>query len=259
MRSGRALDARLRAATGILAGVILGLTAEGVAAATITLSNPSFEDPDVTDGQMLGALNPDATTVPGWGSSFSGIGLTGGGVHDPVDAQYPGATGDGAPLPGTADGGQALFLQGTLAGNTQSFATATSVATVADQTTYTLTAAVGNPLDGDPGDVAVQILVSGLVVAEATADATGLPDGTFTDLVAVFTAGVGDPLTGGTLKVRLFQTVNANALQIAHFDRVTLEDSTVPEPAGAALLAAGAAVLAAFGNRRAWAGLGRNG
>ena len=71
-----------------MAVLLLTLTSEAARAAPIALTNPSFENPDVTDGQMLGALNPDNTTVPGWGSSFSGLGLTSGGIHDPQDAQY---------------------------------------------------------------------------------------------------------------------------------------------------------------------------
>lgn len=234
----------------LAAAALAGAVAAPAAAAPIVLPNPSFDAPVLADGGHANALNAESTTVPGWGSSFGGIGVSGGGVHDPQDAEYPGATGDDAPLPGTADGGQALFLQGSITANSESFATASAVATVQANVTYTLTAAVGNPLSAEPGSVFVEILVNGSRVAQATADATSLPDGTFTDLTTAYTAPASGPQVGGALKVRVRQTVTANVLQQVYFDNLELHDSTVPEPARPLLLLVGAALLAAARSAR---------
>lgn len=220
-----------------------------VQALPIAVPNASFEAVALADGAEAKALNADGATVPGWTSVFAGPGVSGGGGHDPQDAQFAGATGDDAALPGSADQGQALFLEGTVAGNTESFSTTAAVATVEAGTTYTLTVAVGDPLDAEPGAVAIQLLVDGTKVAETVADGTALAEGDFTDLTASFAAAAGDPRVGGQLKIRLRQQVTASARQRVYFDRVELEDDVVPEPAASLLLAAGAAVLAASGRR----------
>lgn len=232
------------------AALLAGLLAAAAGAAPIAVPNASFEDPDATDGQMFGALGPGDVT--GWGPSFAGVGVSGGGVHDPQDAQYAGSTGDGMALPGDADQGQALFLQGTVAGNTESFITLTDLATIEEDTTYTLTVAVGNPLDAEPGEVRLQILAAGGPVATTTIDPGTLPDGTFTDVEAQLVTAVGDPLTGLGLRVRVFQLVSANELQIVHFDDIRLDADTVvvPEPAEAWLLLAGGAALLGAGRAR---------
>jgi hypothetical protein len=212
--------------------------------APIAVPNASFEDVALADGARANALGSDAATVPGWTSVFAGPGVSNGGTHDPQDAQFAGSSGDDAPLPGTADQGQALFLQGSVAGNTESFSSTAAVATVQADTTYTLTVAVGDPLDAEPGEVALQLLVNGTKVAETLADGTTLAEGGFSDLVTTFATAPGDPRAGGQLKIRLRHAVTANGFQQVYVDRVELEDSAVPEPAAALLVATGAALLA---------------
>lgn len=229
--------------TGLAALALAGLSAPA-AGAPISVANPSFEAVALADGARANALNADSATVPGWTSVFAGPGVSNGGTHDPQDAEFAGATGDDAALPGTADQGQALFLRGTVAGNTESFSTTANVATVEADTTYTLTVAVGDPLDAEPGEVAIQLLVNGTKVAETIADGASLAEGSFTDVVAVFATTPGDPRAGGQLKIRLRHEVTLAALQAVYFDRVELEDTAVPEPAAVLLAAAGASVLA---------------
>ena len=232
------------------AALLAALLTAAAGAAPIAVPNASFEDPDVNDGQMFGALGPGDVT--GWGPAFAGVGVSGGGVHDPQDSHYAGSTGDGTALPGDADQGQALFLQGTVAGNSESFVTLSDLATIAEDTTYTLTVAVGNPLDAEPGEVRLQILAAGGPVATTFLDPGTLPDGTFTDVDTQLVTGVGDPLAGLPLRVRVFQLVSENELQIVHFDdvRLTTDAVVVPEPAGAWLLLAGGAALLGAGRVR---------
>jgi hypothetical protein len=235
---------------GTLAAAIVvaaALAAPG-AAAPIAVPNDSFESPDINDGATLAIVTLDLVTIPGWTASLAGAGISQGGITDPTDTQFPGATGDGAALPGTADGGQTVFLRGSLAGNTEVFVTIDPVATVEAGQTYTLTVAVGNALDSDPGDVAIQIAVNNSVVAQTTANDASLPEGTFTDLQAVYVAPASGPQVGGGLKVRVRQAVTGAGNQFAYFDRIELEDGAVPEAGAPLLLATGAAAL--LGARR---------
>ena len=211
-------------------------------AAPIAVPNDTFDLPDIADGATLAIVTLDLTTIPDWTASLAGAGSTQGGIIDPQDAQFAGATGDGAALPGTADGGQAVFLRGSLAGNTEVFVTINPVATVVAGETYTLTVAVGNALDSDPGDVAIQLAVNNSVVAQTMANDASLPEGTFTDLQAVYVAP--PSAAGGALKIRVRQLVTGAGNQTAYFDRIELEDGAVPEPGAPLLLAIGAAALA---------------
>lgn len=228
---------------------LAGALAAPAVAAPISVPNDTFQLPAVNDGAALYINTLDLVTIPGWTASLSGPGITQGGITDPLDAQFPGATGDDAALPGTADGGQAVVLRGSLAANTQVFVTIDPLATVEAGETYTLTVAVGNALDSDPGDVAIQITVNNNVVAQTTANDASLPEGTFTDLQLVYVAPASGPLVGGTLKVRLRQLVTGAGNQYAYFDRIEFEDGAVPEPGAPLLLAAGATALACAGRR----------
>jgi len=233
----------------LLATIVLAL-AGATEAAPVSLPNSSFEDPDLADGTRANALNFDTMTVPGWASGFAGPPVSGGGVEDPLDAQFAGATGNASPLPGTAEGPQAIFLQGTLASNSQSYSTTLPATILEADTTYTLTVAIGNPLDSEPGDVLLEFLVNGSPTAETVIPAGTLPDGTFTDHQLVLVLAPGDPLDGGELDLRVRQEQTANILQTVYFDDVRLEDTAVPEPVAAALLAVGIGVLAGAARRR---------
>ncbi|MGI9432319.1 MAG: hypothetical protein ACR2PQ_08905 [Myxococcota bacterium] len=236
-------------ARAILLATFVLATSGATGAAPISVPNPSFEDPDLADGTRANALNFDTVTVPGWASSFAGPPVSGGGLEDPSDLQFAGATGNASPLPGTAQGSQATFLQGTLASNSQSFSTTLPVAILEADTTYTLTVAIGNPLDSEPGDVLLEFIADGSRTAETVIPAGTLPDGTFTDHELVLVLAPGDPLDGAELDLRVRQEQTENALQTVYFDHVRLEDTAVPEPVASALLAIGFAVLAGAARR----------
>src|SRR2546421_8963053 len=67
-------------------------------AASIPVPNFSFEEPDVVDG----AATVFGTPISGWTILYGGQSEAG--VHDPLNAQYAGATGANGVLPGGAVG-----------------------------------------------------------------------------------------------------------------------------------------------------------
>ena len=151
------------------------------------------------------------------------------------------------------DAGQAAFimLPDSIAAATGRFVSAASVATVANDTTYTLTVAVGDRSDAaDPVDVIIELLVNGNPVASATTSGAALADGTFTDLAASFTTSASDPLAGGLLTIRLTHSktaVDPATLPYVSFDNVRLDTVFMaPEPASAALLCLGGLGLLAW-------------
>ena len=94
----------------------------------VTIDNPSFEADALDDG---GATSP-VTAWTGTGDVF--------GVFNPTDTQYVGANGNVLPGPGT-DGANVAYVNGvsTLSQNLS--------ITLAADTTYTMTGAIGHRLD----------------------------------------------------------------------------------------------------------------
>src|SRR5262245_30681710 len=114
-------------------------TAIGVAvsssAAPILVPNFSFEIPDAPDGDSWFFANAD------W--AFGGSGFFQMSVTDFNDSSYPGSTGDNAPLPGTAEGGQAGFIALQSLASVGQLTSGSVLTTVSDSTVYTLTVALG--------------------------------------------------------------------------------------------------------------------
>jgi len=194
-------------------------------AASITVPNFSFEDPDVVDGSAT-SFN---TSIPGWTKYIGTGGLE---VRDPLNAQYPGATGVNASLPGTADAAQSLFV-GAGEGTT---ITSNNVVNLEANTRYLLTVAVGNPLDTEPANVRLALAMDNSILAFTTILATSIPKGTFTDFsVALDPFSPFDGKVGSPLDIQI--TVSpANGLgRLGDFDNVRLT-TTVPEPAGGFVL-----------------------
>lgn len=202
------------------------LAAPTASADPVTVPGFSFEEADVPD---------DATGAPaGWVA-------VNGGVYDPTDEGYPGATGDNSPLPAPAVGGQVGWHNVTADSPVGSLTSAAPVATVADNTQYTLTVAIGDratDLGGgvplEPGLVTIELLVDGAVAGSGSVSGTALADGTFTDLSATFTTTASDPRAGGGLTIRLRQDyAGPELVQQANFDNVRLDATPIPEPAAA--------------------------
>ena len=189
-------------------------------AASITVPNFSFEEPDVAEG------TPGA--VSGWTALLIGGGGTPA-VRDPVNAQYAGGTGNNTLLPGSAQGGQAAYFAFTENGS--GMTTSIAGTTVQANTLYTLTVALGDPLDRDPGTVFLRLTVNGSVAATTTISPTSIPSGTFTDFsVALGPFASNDSRVGGSLGIELRMSGGFRSAGYgADFDNVRLT-SAVPEP-----------------------------
>src|SRR6266566_554116 len=165
---GRTMNLRL---WGILVAICC-FAATPLLAVPIAVPNFSFESPDVADGTA-------STTITGWSPP-----ATGGGVHDQQNAQYAGATGNNSSLPGTASGGQDAFLSlGVDTGGSGGFTSmgAFNVTTIAADTRYFLTVALGNRLDADPGLIGLGFLVGFTQTPPLFIPSASIPNGTFTD------------------------------------------------------------------------------
>lgn len=184
----------------------------------IPISNFSFELTDVADNSV-------SSVVPNWTRSGGA-----GGVFDPGNGQYAGATGNNAALPGTAHGGQLGYI------NSVGSFTSDAVTTSTASTLYTLTVALGNKLNDNPTLATIELLANNLVVASASATNATLPEGTFIDLSTSYTALA----SGQVLVVRL----NHSGGGQINYDNVRLSATAVavnaevaPEPASLALFA----------------------
>jgi len=205
-------------AFGVAAAFSLAIAAH---AASIPVANFSFNDPELADGTRT-----FVGTVPGWPDA--------GGVRDPVNAQYSGATGDNVSLPGTADGGQTAYIafpEGLGATVRNNFGI-----TIQANTLYTLTVALGNPLDTDPGTVVLDLFGNLIHVGSTTIPPTSITEGTFTDFsVSAGPFAPNNPVVGGPLAMRLTMSAATSPQQWLDFDNVRLT-ATVPEPAGSGVL-----------------------
>ena len=195
--------------------------------AAITLSNPSFELPDAADGSGL-------ATVPGWTIDLS---QGPGGVFDASDFQYPNATGNVAPLPGTADGFQFLATPSS------SFAFQV-IGPLARNTLYTLTVAFGDSLNPGNSTGWIQLVngnnASGTLLAE-NRGFSGV-EGTFVDRSVSFT-------TGNSVSGNLTIVLRNDPLG-ADYDNVRLDATPVPEPTLGMLAVGGMAALLSPWRRR---------
>ena len=84
--------------------LLLAPLASPAMAAPITVPNFSFEIPHLADGS-------GSSVVTDW--SYIPTGVSGVNTENYNDVSYPGSTGDTSPLPGTADGAQAIAPAGS--------------------------------------------------------------------------------------------------------------------------------------------------
>ena len=225
------------------------------AATLIIVPNASFEDPNVADGDFTSSSGFDA--VPNWTFAQTFNGTITAGVWDPINAEYSGTTGDNAPLPGTASGGQAayIYLQQTddlmLEALTGELSTETALVTVQPNTVYTLTVAVGHAQTFLPGDVTIGLYRDDnqTALAETVIPSAAIPANTFADFSAVFTSlPVNDPANGTGVIIRIGHTHLDAGERSVDFDNIRLDVTPVPEPASVATLAL--ALIGALTTRR---------
>jgi hapalindole H/12-epi-hapalindole U/12-epi-fischerindole U synthase len=215
-------------------------------AAAIVVPNFSFEQPDIAE-------NTFPSGVDDWTLSGNGNG----GIFDAGNDSFSGTDGDNAPLPGSADGGQSAYvsLDGTLSPAAEAHLTTNgSLATVEDNTTYSLTIALGRSFDYPPFETTIALLVNGFVAASSTIPVASMTPGTFADFSTSFVTGsTGDPLTGGSLAIRVSSSkpdgATAPEAFSSDFDNVRLDATTVPEASTTVLVAMG--LLTGFLARRA--------
>ncbi|MEQ1861473.1 MAG: hypothetical protein ABMA13_16245 [Chthoniobacteraceae bacterium] len=240
---------RLAATVGAL-WLAIGEAPRGLAAA-VTVTNYSFQVPGfTTDGDNNGS-------VPGW--TFEGVaGQSHFGITNPSGTNYSGTDGADAPLPGTADGSQAAYLDKTSAAN--AYLHSDPVLTIAADTRYTLTIAVGYrkgysyALGGAVGFESGGITIPSL---GGRFFSTDLAVDTFVDFTATFTtAASGDPLVGQPLGIRFTISNNGGTQFQGHldFDNVRLDATPVPEQSALTLGVATGLILMCVGRKRNAAG-----
>ncbi len=214
----------------------------GASAAPIPVSNFSFEDPNLTDGQANGVM-------PGW--TFTGAA----GEFDPQSAQFAGTDGDNVNTGGTLpDGGQVAIIT-TYFGGVLGGAFSQIVGTVAADTVYTLTVGIGRRADLQTGAWSIELLAGATTIA-IDSDVSGPGGGTVVDHSAI--AGpfaVGNAFVGQSLSIRISASnVSENTATAQNvFDDVRLT-AEIPEPASAMGVAA-AAMMGGLARRRRRSGM----
>ena len=232
----------------LLVGAGAGLVGS-TSAAGQTVLNPSFEDVDAADGGT------------GVATGYGVVGANDFGAFDPIDPHYPATSGSPGTIPGTGAGSQVLFLNDIPSAAGEAFVFQ-NVGTVAADTTYSLTVAIGNRTDLEMDTFAIRLVAadtgSGIstTIGQFTGDAeTFAANGSFADATAVASVPAGSEFVGDTLQLQFvntngkpFNPANAAGIQV-NFDNVRLV--AVPEPASLGLVVLGAAGLLARRRRRA--------
>lgn len=222
----------VRKQLGIMALAVMVVAFVAAARATdLTLSNSGFQTDAVADGE------PSTTTPTDWNPA---PGTTGTGVvWNPTSSSFLGANGNGS-LPSPAAGSQCLWVTGEpnlyqLYGMLVSPIQANKV--------YTLTAAVGAPLDRDFGYFGIYMagatLSGNYLEVASNSGSTGIEDrsGLFYDKSASFNTGPG----GSTGAVGRYLVVTLGGDRAA-YDNIRLTVSDVPEPGAVMLLTTGTLV-----------------
>lgn len=201
------------------------LSASPAPTSTPLVSNASFESPDRT------GLNPAYSAgVP---NEWTFTGSVNWGIEEIRDNRF-GTTGtEGSRLTALGgDGDQLAYINLGNSSSSSGSATSGIVGTVAPNTTYTLTVALGQRIGGDRHpDGSIRLTADGIPIGTATSFtgpslAAGFNQKTFTWT----SPGPGDPLIGKPLQVLMNFTYSAasGGWQQAQFDRVRLQAAPVP-------------------------------
>ena len=210
-------------------------------AVPIAVPNYSFQQP----AQAAGKNNSPITD---W--TISG---NGGGVF------FPDGNGFGNPLPDPALGSQYAYLETPNNNAPSSITTTSPVATVAADTTYTLTAAVGyrNTSNRLPDNYLIELLVDGTPAASNTLDDARsiIPASTFMDLSTSFTSPSSGGTVGGALTIRLTHSTDDGTFRQGAYDNIRLTaeptgSGVIPEPMTMLAVGLGLAGLGRYVRRR---------
>ncbi len=222
---------------------LLTLSATCVQAASVTVVNPSFEDPILADD---GTGNPAGWTLVGSAAIAQ--------AWNPPVGSYSGADLSGTPT--GADGANVVELMFNSAGGVAGFTQTTSAILTAG-TTYTLTLALGNRGDAGWQDgrtwnskiaLATADMAAGTYLDSLTFAAADLPWGSFTDKTLTFTVDAGNAHIGQAVTIVFGLEAPAGKYSASCFDNVRL--SAVPEPATLSLLASGLIGLLCYAWRK---------
>jgi hypothetical protein len=205
---------------------LLGGVTASSRAATLPVANFSFESPLLADGDFTNGIVVDGFT------------LSGAGVQNATNSQFPGTSGDNpGNLPATAEGKQFAFLNGGAANVVYQ-----DVGDLSANTVYTLTIALGSRLDQANGSIYLGFQ-NGINNIDGTLLSLSSPlqsptafSGTFRDVTFSFTT---PSSVSGDLTI-FIQNVDDTPNVI---DNVRLTAVAVPEPASLALLLGGGGLL----------------
>ena len=209
-------------------------------AVLIVVPNASFQNPDVADNTFTDTLS-SATAVPNWSFVSSNNGLISAGVWDPINTDYAGFTGNNVAPAGNSIGGQVgyiyldqdtnitpLPLEGDLS-------TAAAVATIASNTSYTLTVALGRAIGVHTGKVTLDLTIQDFPIAQLVIAPDAIAQNTFTNYVVNLTTFADYPFAGEELKARVTHSYSGTGSVSVDIDNVRLQADPVPEPATASL------------------------
>ena len=228
-------------ATAVALVSIVAFVGRAAEAAPLYVESHSFEEPYKDD---TGSYPVYYNELPSGWTKVSGAGIFG--VWNPADRfAYEGSDDLGlnnGTLP-YMDGVQVGFITGDAAATVIEH---TLSDVVEDNTTYTLTVAVGSRSEAGSywnGDheFELSLLAGSTVAASYAGNSTALPNGTFTDLSATFTTDAsGDPRSGQPLTIRY---ANLTGGGNGDFDNVRVDATVVPEPATLALFGLGSLLV----------------
>jgi hypothetical protein len=209
----------------LLAILALSFIAAPAHADTIAITDPSFESPLVPPITGCGGTCAFTASIPGWMISPGGIA----GQFQPGSSAF-----FTVPLP---DGNTVAYSNGSTISQTLS-------ATLAPNTTYTLSVDVGRRVDASLTNFEIDLLAGGNIFAFQTFS-NGFTPGTFALESLSFTTGA-NVLPGQQLGIAFS---NPFPVQL-NYDNVQLSASPVPEPGSLALLATGLGLFVLVLRRR---------
>ena len=207
--SATTLPALVRVALAVLIGVFAVGTAD---AGLLTIADPSFEGVALSPG----AFTSGTYAANSWNSYANA------GIFRTTASQYPGGVPDGVNV---AYSSSSAVIDQVLS------------ATLAANTTYTLTVDVGSRLDAPHNDGFTIELLAGGVLLSAASNSPTPANGTFVVATDAYTTGASDPHLGQALEIKLLSAPTGQT----SFDNVKLDATAVPEPGSLALAGLGAA------------------